>query len=727
MNDRATGLVIARPALPSKTIRGPATLIRTRRAQVELALAVAIYFGFACQLTWPLVIHLTHSVYAVPGDPYGAMAMYRELVNHHVNPFLPGTLHQIAAPEGLPVPWPRNLASAPSILTLYLLTTFFGAAPALSLYTLAGYVLTGTITFLFARRLTGNTWAALIAGWTFAFYPFASINGLGHNDNVQGWLLMLAVWQMVELMWHPTRRNGLLAGLAVVLSMWWSPYFILFGGVAYVSITAVALMLSWRGGSLRATFIPQLIAALLVVVFLVYLGVLSTAGAEIGARANGISDLYAYAARPLEYLLPDIRNLLFGSDTRHYIETHQHESGSMEDTLYLGITVILLALVAVVALFLRKLKPRVNGAVLALLVLAVVSVATSMQPKMSILGIAVPFPSHFISEVTTTWRVYSRFVILVMLTFALLAAVGLDVLTRTRTLTAKIAIMCLATIAIPLDLWYHTPHSVVKLSTPTIYKILARQPAGMVAEYPLPPAGGNIYNDLYYRDVYNMPIITGYSEFSSQELRAISLYNLGYALTAQQLAAFGVRYVLVDSSPPDWGWPQSGNPGQGYKLIAHDAYASLYAVTAQPIGPALATFGPGFNLTGVSSAGTVAWLEQPTATIVVAGPCIHCKGILSMTLSSPTSPSKVTIDNSRGRLLAHGPVSAVTLAKIPLHFSRYTTVTLKATRALNPANGAKGGSGILIGITNLEFIAAKNGNGHTNQPAQGNRHGSSPG
>lgn len=720
MNERATSLVLARPAWSSHVTSPLITLAREHRAQAELVLAIVVYFGFACRLTWPLIIHMTHTLYAVPGDPYGSMADYRELVNHHVNPFLPGTLHQFATPEGLPVPWPRNLASAPGVLTLYLLTFSFGPAPALSLYTLAGYILTGTVTFLFARRLTGNAWAALIAGWAFAFYPFAIINGLGHSDNIQGWVLMLAVWRMVELTWHPSRRNGLLAGLAVVLAMWWSPYFILFGGIIYVTNTIVALASSWRRGKLRAMLVPQLIVALMVLVFLAYLGVLSTAGsAEIGARTHSVSDLYHYAARPLEYLLPDVKNPLFGGDTAHYIETHQHASNLVEDTLYLGITVMFLALLATVALFLRKLKPRVGTVVLMLLLLAVIATATSMQPEMSIFGTMIPFPSHFISQFTTTWRVYSRTVIVVMLAFSLLAAVGLDVLTRRRGLWAKIAIMSLATIAVPLDLWYQHPNSVMKLSTPGIYKTLARQTHGFVAEYPLAVAGGNAYDDVYYRNIYNMPIITGYLEQSIQELRALSLTNLAYPLTARQLAALGVRYVIVDASPPDWGWPLSGKPGQGFHLIAHESYASLYAVTAHPIGPALATVGPGFGISNVTEAGTIAWLEQSKGTIALAGACLHCEGVLSMVLTSEAPDPKGTIVDSHGHVLAQGPISRNTLVQVPLTFSKYTSLTLEATRAPGTSSETEEGSGIAIRVTDLEFTPLN----RVNDRSRGNESG----
>jgi hypothetical protein len=705
MNKTVTSATIDHASWSSSSTERLVTLVRTRRAHIELVLAIAFYLGFACYLTWPLVTGLAHSIYGAPGDPYGTMAFYRELVTHHQNLFLPGTNSQFGAPEGLAIPWPRDLASAPGGLALYLLTAFFGAIPAYGLYTLAGYTLTGAVTFLFAHRLTANTWAALIAGWAFAFYPFAAINGQGHIDFVHGWVLVLPVWRMVELMWHPTRRNGLLAGLAVALGMWWSPYFILFGGVAYVAVTAAALLLARRDGSLRAALVPQLIAALIVVVLAAFLGVLSTMGATegIGVRTHSALELRFYAARALEYVVPDAQSPLFGGDTRHYVTTLMHGGSAIENTLYVGGTVILLALVALVAFVLRRLTPRIGKAVLVLWLIAVAAVITSLPPEARIFGVTIPFPSHFIAQVTSTWRVYSRFVMVVMLALAVLAAVGLDVLTRKRASWVKIGVMSLATIAIPLDLWAPQGGHVEEISTPGIYKTLARQPMGLVAEYPLAPATVNTASDIFFQGAYNKPIINGYPEGSFQEQRALSLAVLSDPSTAPRLATLGVRYVVVDAAPPTWGWPPAGKPGAGFRLIAHEPYADLYVVTARPKSPALAAAGEGFGETQLTETGVVTWLRQATGTIELAGTCTSCNGVLTMTLESYAQPHEVAILDSRGHRLAHGPVVGPTQVRIPLRFAKHTTLRLTATPGPQPISETAGSPSVSVRVSNLEF------------------------
>jgi hypothetical protein len=706
MNDTATDVLADRPSwsviLPSRL----ATLAQAQRRQIEVVLATVLYLGFASYLTWPLVTDLSHSIYGAPGDPYGTLALLRVLVGHHYDPFLPGTIRQFGAPAGIPIAWPRNLASAPEISTLYLLTVLFGAIPAYDIYTLAGFTLTGVVTFMFARRLTGNTWAALIAGWAFAFYPFADINGRGHTDNIQGWLLVLAVWRLVELMWHPTRRNGLLAGLAVTLCMWWSPYFILFGGVIYVVGTAVALLFAWRGGGLRPVVVPQLIAALVVCVFLAGLGVLSTAGEVegIGARTHSINELYFYSARPLEYVLPDVKNPLFGNDTRPYLEKYPAGGAGIETTLYVGDAVILLALVALVALVRRRLAPRLGKAVLALSLIAAAGVITSMSPEVHIFGVLVPFPSHFIAEVTSTWRVYTRFVIVVMCALAVLAAVGLDVLTRGRSTRVRVGAMALATIVIPLDLWAPQPGNVDTITTPGIYKTLAREPAGLVSEYPLAPSSFNTYSDILFESAYDKPLTGGFVDGSFEERLAYSLAELSKPSTAPRLAALGVRYVIVDAAPASWGgWPEPGTPEAGFRLIASEPYGDLYLVTARPRSPAVVTAGEGFGETLLTKAGEVNRLEQSSGTIDLLGACTSCDGVLSMTAAPYAKPHMLTFFDEHGHVLGRGTVGSVARVSLPLRFSKRTSVRLVVTPKPQPLEGGL----VSIEVARLEFSGAR--------------------
>jgi hypothetical protein len=715
MSDATAGVELGHiPASAPGAAKRLLVLARARRRPLELVLAFAIYLGFACYFTWPLVTNLAHIFYGASGDPYGTMAFYRELVAHHLNPFLPGNISQFNAPQGQPIPWTRDLASMPGVLTEYLLTAAFGPTPANGLYALMGYTLTGVVTFAFVRHLTGNVWAALIAGWAFAFYPYAILNGQGHDDNIQGWVLVLGIWRMVELMNRPSRRNAILAGLAVVFGMWWDPYFILLGGVSYVAAAVACLAVAWRAGRLRSVLGSQAITAAIVVVFLGFLGLLSTgpAGNSIGVRTNGVEQLNTYSARPLEYLLPDAQSPLFGADTTHYLETHIHGSNPSEATLYVGITTILLSLVAFWAFVRRKLTPSLGGAVLLLSLVVAAAFITSAPPEGRLLGVLIPFPSHFISEITSTWRVYARFVIVVMLGLSALAGIGLHALTRGRVWWVQVTILLCASVAVPLDLWGRLAGRTNTIVTPRVYAALAREPFGLTAQYPLTPNGYNPYDELFFQNAGGKPLINGYPEGTAEERRALSLANLSEPTTAPRLATLGVRYIVVESTPPGYGLAPPGKPGRGFKLLFEEPYANLYAVTAKPSSPALAADGEGFSVNETTPLGNFSWLVQPSGTIELAGGCAHCNGVLTMTLIPFARPRTVVVSTASGQVLARRLVAGPTRVSVPLEFSRHASVVLAATPGPQSIVETIGGSdprSVSVQVGDLEFTRSAGG------------------
>ena len=183
------------------------------------------------------------------------------------------------------------------------------------------------------------------------------------------------------------------------------------------------------------------------------------------------------------------------------------------------------------------------------------------------------------------------------------------------------------------------PHAAISrtdtYSIPNVYKVLARQPRGLTAEYPLVPYGYNFYQDVFYQNVHGMPMINGYLAGTLQERRAVSLANLSDPHTGPRLAALGVRYVIREAGASPYGLPSAGTPRKGFRLIYRDSFARLYAVTARPSGPALPTPDAGFAGDEVAPGGTVAnWLEAPSGTIEFAGGCKTCTGTLGMTLWS---------------------------------------------------------------------------------------------
>ena len=682
----------------------------TRRISViQTVVAGAIFLGFAIFLSWPTATDLEGTFYGGNGDPVGAIAVYRELSEGHHNPFAPGRLSDFNAPSGLEIPWSRNIASFPAVLLMYLLAITFNSVAALGIYTLAGYVFSGVTMFVLARRVTGNVWSALLAGWAFAFFPFAVLNGAGHVDFVWGGVLVLGVWRMLELHSTPTLRNGVLAGAAVAFGMWWSPYFILLGGVTYGALLVRILALSARRGRLREQIRPQLLAGGIVVTFLAALLVLSTsADTGQGLRTHSVDALNVYSARLHEYVIPDVFSPVFGELTTDYLMEHLHGSNLTESTLYVGISVILLALLGFVAAMRREDLRRLRAPALLLALAALVALVTSAPPKGEILGVTIPFPSNFIMKITTTWRVYSRFVIVVMLGLAVLAAIGLHVLTRGRPIRAQALIFAVIAAVVVTDLWARQPFPrASKITETTIYRHLKPLAPGILAEYPLLPSGYGLYDDLFNQQWHGHPILNGYEEGTVEETRALQLTKLSDPRTATGLQALGVRYVLMRKLVSNYGFPPPGKPTSQYRLIAEDNTAALYRVLPGTRPAGLAVLDEGFGKPENDADGEFAWLGSRTGDILVSAQCRRCTGTLSMKLSSFARPRIVTLRDAQGGLIFRRRIIAEKAVRARIALDRSTVLRLTTRpgpEVISATAGGKDHRAVSVAVRSLGFV-----------------------
>jgi hypothetical protein len=292
----------------------------------QTSIAVVIYAVVAIQLTWPVATDLDGVIFGGYGDLTGGMANLREMVDGHHNPFGPGRLEDFSAPEGRPIEWTQNLASFASTVVLYGLAVAFGAVAAYSLFTLLGFIASGTAMFLLARRISGSFPVSLLVGWAFAFYPFAVVKAGGHVHFVHGWPFVLILWRMLVLYESPSVRNGVWAGLATVLAIAWSPYFLLIGGIAYATLFAFGIAAPLVRRRLTAVHLKaHLTSAAIVGVFAIGLVLVSVVSARgTGTLEYSLETLNVYSARPYEYLVPPADNPIFGAETGPWLKRHLH-------------------------------------------------------------------------------------------------------------------------------------------------------------------------------------------------------------------------------------------------------------------------------------------------------------------------------------------------------------------------------------------------------------------
>ena len=422
--------------------------------------AFGVYLVFAVYLTWPLVTDLGGSVYlfqgASPrgGDLMGSIAHLRELVDGHHNPFGPGRIEDFNAPDGLEIRWALNLASFASVSVMYVLALAVGPTAAHGLFILFGYAFSGLAMFLFVRRLTGHLWISLLLGWAFAFYPFAVVTA-EHSAFVHGWPFVLLAWRVLEIWERPTLRNGLWAGAAAIIALAWTPHYFVVGGVTYAALTATAILGACFGPSLRRHVAAHGVGVALSLSFVIVLTwLVGASGSEETLPSSSLTDLASTSARPLMYLIPSADTLVGGHMSSLLAE---RDWLGVERTLYLGWTVMLLALVAIAAVLLRRLEgTQLHAAALSAAV-TVAALLFAAPPDVKILGATVHFPSWFVYQVTPGVRLLSRFVIPLMAALCVLAALGLLILVRSLPARGSLAVLVLATVLVPVDLWNRFP------------------------------------------------------------------------------------------------------------------------------------------------------------------------------------------------------------------------------------------------------------------------------
>jgi hypothetical protein len=695
--------------------RWAAVRASTRADKLErwaVPVGVLLYVIWATNITWPLMRDPGGAVLGGIGDQTGGIALMREWVHDGLFPFLPGTVQDFSAPEGLAMNWGINLGNWPYLLPAWLLSIVIGPVAAFSLITWLGLVLNGVTMQILATRLTGSRLGGLVAGFAFAFSPFAVINAGGHPQFAHWWPLTLMAWRMLEVARAPTRRNAAWAALTAILAVGFTSYYILIGGVLLATCMALALVYGWRTRTLRRQIILQVAVGIAVLIYIGVLAALALGAGGGGLRSHSESELYQYGARVHDYFVPFGRNILFGQDTAPWLQAHEHGSNFTESTLYLGLVVLQLGFIALVAAFARWSSPRLRWAVLIGLAVALVGFVWSAPPKVGAGGVLWPTPSSVVSDISSTWRVYSRFGIVVILGTSLMAAAGVAALTAGRRPLAALAVAAVAIAGVAIDFTWR-PGVTPLGDPPPVYRLVRDRPGGILAQYPLLPAGYGDSSDLLWQDAAGHPLLTGYQQDGRNDRRALTMYFVDRLKTARGLASLGVRYVLVPDTPVA-GTPDPGRPKAGFRRIGSDRFgagtATVYEVTTKPdLGYVYLQAGGSFFDEG-DAKDPLSWISEPKGTLSVDAPRCKapCVGHLRVRLLGLGARKHQVTLRAHEKVIWEGSVAASRTIDVPLTVAGRQLIEIAATPGPTPVSRLVPGSNdpraIMIGVSRMRFI-----------------------
>ena len=394
-----------------------------------------------------------------------------------------------------------------------------------NLMLLGAIAASGVGMFTLARYLSRSTGAAIVAGLVFAFAPYR----FGHIMHMElQWTMWIpwAFWAMQRTLETGRLRFGLLTGAFLALQIGSSIYYGIF--LAILLTVAGAVQLVRVAPSQRLKTIGGLAAGALVAasVAIPYSKPYRDATGRVGIRA--IPEILMHSAKPSDYLLVSEGNLLYGPA----------HAAPAELALFPGYVALVLALVAVVAI-----RPS------AVMFSYVIGLLLAFDLSLGLNGIVYPVLHEHVG-VFKGLRAPARASIFFLMFLAALAARGcavalrpLPVMARMGAIAAIGAVALLEYWVVPLRLWPYPER-------PALYAFLARQPDGIVAEFPVPRVDllpGHDARYIYMSIFHWKRLVNGYSGYypPSYLARLERLATFPDAGSIAQLRADGVRYVIV--------------------------------------------------------------------------------------------------------------------------------------------------------------------------------------
>ena len=544
-------------------------------------LAFAFYAVSTFIVTFPLSFHLSDGFYGplFGTDSRGAIWHFWWLRYSDQNHLNPEFTHFLSAPFGMPLSFLPSFWFSAAIVKAF--SVIFVPLVAINIITLSGFVLTGFFIFLTVYFLTGHKSASILAGFIFTFSPFHIVKTMEFSIFFQLAWLAVFLWTYVFMMTRPKNIWAwvISASFAFSFLMSFNPYYafmvmaMMAGGIIF------DLFYGWRalsagkrllraGRTLLNTFCVLLISALLnlptMLTIIKNLIMLKTSfyGSVDEVFSRSFSYLTSQSARPLSYFLPASTHPYFGGFTQKMFGTIFYGRGPVEQTLYCGWVVLLLAFFAFrqwkldrVACCRGCVGKRDDYIIGFCIFSAILAFLFSMPPEVDLIFFKIHFPSYFIYPFLPMFRAYARFGIIVLFCVSILAAFGYSSIMRKFTVRwQKILFTAAIFSAIMFEFYPFIPQRFTLLNrVPGVYSWLKQQPGDIIIiEYPIVQGSpGEAYINLdylYYQTLHNKRLVNGArSRTKAYEVKN-KLLKIMDMQTPAVLKSLGVDYIIFHPS-----------------------------------------------------------------------------------------------------------------------------------------------------------------------------------
>lgn len=541
----------------------------TRRRAIEVLLVIAGFTLLAIALTWPVAAHANTLIPTDGGlawDPAGFTWDLWQRLQDGLPLFGNGSTN-LVAPFTLEYPAGFNLVQlsfyGPAVAIAAVATPAF----AMNVMIIAGIALSGMGMYWLARWLGTGPGIAAWAGLALAASPYVLGKAVVHAPLASVACFPLLV--LASLWWGeaPSWRRALAVTGAFALAWTTSAYYGLIAAIMVVLICGWALVAAGREAGWRRPLAPGgVLAAMLGLLVLLPISIsVLTSSAPSPARSR--DELADFSARLGDLVTPGPDHMLAGAISPGWFDT----TGITGERLiiYLGITTVLLAIVAGVIAWWRPAMlggPRTVRAARVGTVLAPVLLWFSLAWPMAIGPVPVPVPSILVWQVAPEFRAFSRFAVAALVVLLMLAALLVAAIARRGGQVWRYSIVAAALLITGADTLTAVPLTTSPPATANgqapdqraVWAWLRDNPEpGSVVEYPtsLPvfaPGLESMYRvyamgqTIHGRPVLDIPGPMGLPIDPRTLALAREVADPFAAGTAQRLARAGVRFAVIN-------------------------------------------------------------------------------------------------------------------------------------------------------------------------------------
>lgn len=389
----------------------------------------------------------------------------------------------------------------------------FGLVGAYKIIWILSFILSGFGTFLLVKYLVGDSRAAFVSGLIFMFCPYHFAHALGHMNLTSMQWIPFYVLFLIKTINGRNRSNAFFAGFFLFLNAISCYYYLIY----LSTFTIIYLLYMWRSyDEVQNIETIRKVGIMTVSFVIVFTPFMYPVMKEI---LNSDSVYYGgfvvYSADLLGFFIPSIFHPIF-KDFVAPIYNNFTGNGA-EYTVFVGYTVIILSIIAIIKVKIKDIKFWVLS--------AVIFFVLSLGPILHINGIInivldgysthIPLPYAILMHIPifSLARVPSRWTVLLMLSLAVLAGYGLKYLFDLETTKKKnnMNILFIFVICLILFEFLAIPFTMSSAEVPEFYKQISNDGENY-AIFEVPNFAHIVtFSDyMYYQSVHEKMIVNGY-------------------------------------------------------------------------------------------------------------------------------------------------------------------------------------------------------------------------